>query len=94
MEADDGYRALQWNGGSGGLPANETTFARILQQQGYATGLIGTQTVQGDGESTIKSTCFPTRRKHHVSEPNWVLTPSDLSWVGHIVGTSVIDRQF
>uniref|UniRef100_A0A452UYL8 Arylsulfatase D n=1 Tax=Ursus maritimus TaxID=29073 RepID=A0A452UYL8_URSMA len=41
MEADDGYRVLQWNGGSGGLPANETTFARILQQQGYATGLIG-----------------------------------------------------
>ena len=42
MEAHDGYRALQWNGGSGGLPENETTFARILQQQGYATGLIGT----------------------------------------------------
>ncbi|XP_036167049.1 arylsulfatase D-like [Myotis myotis] len=41
MEANDGYRALQWNGGSGGLPENETTFARILQQQGYATGLIG-----------------------------------------------------
>ncbi|XP_043427136.1 arylsulfatase D isoform X1 [Prionailurus bengalensis] len=41
MEAHDGYRALQWNGGSGGLPENETTFARILQQQGYATGLIG-----------------------------------------------------
>ncbi|XP_014682259.1 arylsulfatase D isoform X1 [Equus asinus] len=41
MDASDGYRALQWNGGSGGLPENETTFARILQQQGYATGLIG-----------------------------------------------------
>lgn len=47
MEADDGYRVLQWNGGSGGLPVNETTFARILQQQGYATGLIGTHTIQG-----------------------------------------------
>nr|KAF6491743.1 arylsulfatase D [Molossus molossus] len=42
MEASNGYRALQWNGGSGGLPENETTFARILRQQGYTTGLIGT----------------------------------------------------
>ncbi|KAM7041391.1 arylsulfatase D-like [Molossus nigricans] len=41
MEASNGYRALQWNGGSGGLPENETTFARILRQQGYTTGLIG-----------------------------------------------------
>ncbi|XP_077002640.1 arylsulfatase D-like isoform X2 [Tamandua tetradactyla] len=41
MEASNGYRALQWNGGSGGLPPNETTFARILQQHGYSTGLIG-----------------------------------------------------
>ncbi|XP_017741173.1 PREDICTED: arylsulfatase D isoform X2 [Rhinopithecus bieti] len=41
MEASNGYRALQWNAGSGGLPENETTFARILQQHGYATGLIG-----------------------------------------------------
>uniref|UniRef100_H0XQK5 Arylsulfatase D n=1 Tax=Otolemur garnettii TaxID=30611 RepID=H0XQK5_OTOGA len=41
MEATNGYRALQWNAGSGGLPENETTFARVLQQHGYATGLIG-----------------------------------------------------
>uniref|UniRef100_A0A4W3JQR5 Sulfatase N-terminal domain-containing protein n=2 Tax=Callorhinchus milii TaxID=7868 RepID=A0A4W3JQR5_CALMI len=26
---------------SGGIPANETTFARLLQEQGYATALIG-----------------------------------------------------
>ncbi|XP_037368645.1 arylsulfatase D [Talpa occidentalis] len=39
--ASSGYRALQWNAGSGGLPQNETTFARVLQQQGYETGLIG-----------------------------------------------------
>uniref|UniRef100_A0A8D0L5Y9 Sulfatase N-terminal domain-containing protein n=1 Tax=Sphenodon punctatus TaxID=8508 RepID=A0A8D0L5Y9_SPHPU len=31
----------QWVGGSGGLPPNETTFAKIMQQQGYTTGLIG-----------------------------------------------------
>lgn len=30
-----------WNGASGGLPPNETTFARILQRQGYTTALIG-----------------------------------------------------
>nr|XP_060625864.1 arylsulfatase H-like isoform X1 [Anolis sagrei ordinatus] len=28
-------------GSSGGLPPNETTFAKLLQQQGYTTGLIG-----------------------------------------------------
>uniref|UniRef100_A0A663M2T0 Sulfatase N-terminal domain-containing protein n=2 Tax=Athene cunicularia TaxID=194338 RepID=A0A663M2T0_ATHCN len=41
MASSNGYRALQWNAGSGGLPANETTFARLLQKQGYTTGLIG-----------------------------------------------------
>ncbi|KAM4799333.1 arylsulfatase D-like [Urocitellus parryii] len=38
---NDEYRVLYWNAGSGGLPANETTFAKILKQQGYATGLVG-----------------------------------------------------
>ncbi|KAL6485323.1 hypothetical protein MHYP_G00073680 [Metynnis hypsauchen] len=28
-------------GGSGGLPLSETTFAKLLQKQGYTTGLIG-----------------------------------------------------
>ncbi|XP_016847850.1 arylsulfatase H isoform X2 [Anolis carolinensis] len=37
----DVFRVLQWLGSSGGLPANETTFAKILQKQGYTTGLIG-----------------------------------------------------
>ncbi|XP_005151474.1 arylsulfatase D isoform X1 [Melopsittacus undulatus] len=41
MDAVNNYRVIFWNGGSGGLPPNETTFARILQQQGYSTGLIG-----------------------------------------------------
>ncbi|XP_053313345.1 arylsulfatase D-like [Spea bombifrons] len=34
-------RALMWNAASGGLPPNETTFATILQKQGYSTGIIG-----------------------------------------------------
>ncbi|XP_075395043.1 arylsulfatase D-like [Tenrec ecaudatus] len=41
MDASGGYRALQWNAGSGGLPPNETTFARLLHLQGYRTGIIG-----------------------------------------------------
>ncbi|XP_077199433.1 arylsulfatase D-like isoform X2 [Paroedura picta] len=36
-----GIRVLQWTGGSGGLPPNETAFTRILQKQGYTNGLIG-----------------------------------------------------
>ncbi|XP_006903244.1 PREDICTED: arylsulfatase H [Elephantulus edwardii] len=34
-------RVLPWLGGSGGLPTNETTFAKLLQHRGYRTGLIG-----------------------------------------------------
>ncbi|XP_042696765.1 arylsulfatase H isoform X3 [Chrysemys picta bellii] len=40
MGSSTKQRVLFWTGGSGGLPPNETTFARILQQQGYTTGLI------------------------------------------------------
>uniref|UniRef100_A0A670XY85 Sulfatase N-terminal domain-containing protein n=1 Tax=Pseudonaja textilis TaxID=8673 RepID=A0A670XY85_PSETE len=34
-------RVLIWTGASGGLPVNETTFAKLLQQKGYAAGIIG-----------------------------------------------------
>uniref|UniRef100_A0A8C9NVD6 Sulfatase N-terminal domain-containing protein n=1 Tax=Serinus canaria TaxID=9135 RepID=A0A8C9NVD6_SERCA len=41
MASSTQQQALFWNGGSGGLPPNETTFARILYQQGYSTALVG-----------------------------------------------------
>ncbi|XP_077002656.1 arylsulfatase L isoform X2 [Tamandua tetradactyla] len=41
MVSSSGYPVLQWAGASGGIPINETTFAKILQSKGYATGLIG-----------------------------------------------------
>ncbi|XP_036883589.1 arylsulfatase L-like [Sturnira hondurensis] len=41
MVSSQGGRVLLWTGVPGGLPTNETTFAKILQGQGYATGLVG-----------------------------------------------------
>lgn len=32
---------LKWTAASGGLPTNETTFAKILKKQGYSTGIVG-----------------------------------------------------
>ncbi|XP_056416785.1 arylsulfatase L-like isoform X7 [Hyla sarda] len=33
-------KVLLWNAASGGLPTNETTFAKILKEQGYSTGIL------------------------------------------------------
>ncbi|XP_071603441.1 arylsulfatase D-like isoform X3 [Heliangelus exortis] len=41
MASNTQRQVLFWNGCSGGLPPNETTFARILRQQGYSTALVG-----------------------------------------------------
>ncbi|XP_073472490.1 arylsulfatase D-like isoform X1 [Aquarana catesbeiana] len=41
MDTCGGGRALKWLGVSGGLPPNETTFAKILQNEGYYTGILG-----------------------------------------------------
>ncbi|XP_060682864.1 arylsulfatase H-like isoform X1 [Hemiscyllium ocellatum] len=40
---DNGHRVrvLLFTASSGGLPKNETTFAALLQKQGYATGIVG-----------------------------------------------------
>ncbi|KAM4795699.1 uncharacterized protein WCC33_000776 [Rhinophrynus dorsalis] len=41
MSGQHRYDVLMWTSASGGLPANETTFPKILKQQGYTTGAIG-----------------------------------------------------
>ncbi|XP_060039096.1 arylsulfatase L-like [Erinaceus europaeus] len=41
MVSSEGQRVLQWAAASGGLPPQEVTFARILQDAGYLTALVG-----------------------------------------------------
>lgn len=41
MASTGRVQVLLFLGGSGGLPPNETTFAKRLQQHGYTTGLVG-----------------------------------------------------
>ncbi|KAM9320266.1 arylsulfatase H-like [Gastrophryne carolinensis] len=41
MNSHDEGPVLTWVGVPGGLPTNETTFAKILQKEGYFTGIIG-----------------------------------------------------
>ncbi|GAB1298582.1 Steryl-sulfatase [Apodemus speciosus] len=41
MVSPQGPRVLQWAAGAAGLPPDEVTFARVLQERGYTTGLVG-----------------------------------------------------
>ncbi|XP_052046413.1 arylsulfatase L isoform X2 [Apodemus sylvaticus] len=41
MASTWGPRVLQWAAGAAGLPPEEVTFARVLQERGYTTGLVG-----------------------------------------------------
>uniref|UniRef100_A0A8C9PTG3 Sulfatase N-terminal domain-containing protein n=1 Tax=Spermophilus dauricus TaxID=99837 RepID=A0A8C9PTG3_SPEDA len=64
------YRVLYWNAGSGGLPANETTFAKILKQQGYATGLVGMRTPDSPSIQLSRDQFSPEEKNHfHPSPP-------------------------
>lgn len=44
LASASGVQVLLFLGGSGGLPASETTFAKRLQLNGYTTGLVGNVT--------------------------------------------------
>ncbi|CAH2220487.1 arylsulfatase D-like [Pelobates cultripes] len=41
MTGHGGYAVLLFSAAAGGLPPNETTFPKIVREQGYTTGLIG-----------------------------------------------------
>ncbi|OWJ99570.1 hypothetical protein Celaphus_00010144 [Cervus elaphus hippelaphus] len=59
-------RDVVWLGGSGGLPPNETTFAKLLQHRGYRTGLIG---MGLDRENVLVRVPFPSG---HPSQGGWL----------------------
>ena len=61
-------RDVVWLGGSGGLPPNETTFAKLLQHRGYRTGLIG---MDLDRENMLVRVPFPSG---HPSQGGWLST--------------------
>lgn len=42
IAGDSELGVFVFNAASGGLPSQEVTFAKIAQQQGYETALIGT----------------------------------------------------
>lgn len=49
MASHNRVGVLLFSASSGGLPTDEVTFARLLRDQGYATGLVGEWARGGEG---------------------------------------------
>ncbi|XP_047392370.1 arylsulfatase L isoform X5 [Sciurus carolinensis] len=73
MVSSNALRVLQWTAASGGLPADEITFAKILRDQGYATGLIGISSGRSSSSSPSYTSTF-------------LLSPPKTSWGGAVTG--------